>query len=461
MASKKRSRKPKKKRVLLRDLLKKRLIQIGAGPYTWARVSWEYDRIREKQGIKVEKYRGVYVAGSLRMGYLRKELNYAIETRSGTGPGLYFNLEKLAQDKPRPSWSYTSVKWDSLDDQNKERYRLQALARQLYKKHESRDWGRPWTTRAYDLRGADLFEDVQSDAVWKNSIPGAPHFRVEPISGTLACDIYDTIQEMEKTVRDVWLGYRQVDRDSLTSSFDVSGQFGFHAARAVLSGSRELARLYVETDVVQYASDVILAAPFLRDLVQRPTVPRQSDELIWLADLVIIALAQAKGFYSPALKMAIDDMLVGTLTVKDLRKDDQNRLHCEDGPARGNEYWIHGVRVPAVVVLAPENLRFQQIMSWPNVEVRRVALERMPKENLFDEQHLVQKDSYGELYSADVGDDREGPMTMVKVINSTPEPDGTFRIYWLRVPPTTKTAHQAVAWTFNIDTEQYNPSIQT
>ena len=31
------------------------------------------------------------------------------------------------------------------------------------------------------------------------------------------------------------------------------------------------------------------------------------------------------------------------------------------------------------------------------------------------------------------GDD---PMVMVEVINSSPEPDGSYRTYWLRVPPT-------------------------
>ncbi|WP_442810207.1 DUF6745 domain-containing protein [Streptomyces sp. W16] len=29
---------------------------------------------------------------------------------------------------------------------------------------------------------------------------------------------------------------------------------------------------------------------------------------------------------------------------------------------------------------------------------------------------------------------------MVEVLNSTPEPDGTHRTYWLRVPPSTRTA---------------------
>src|SRR5258708_19796990 len=37
---------------------------------------------------------------------------------------------------------------------------------------------------------------------------------------------------------------------------------------------------------------------------------------------------------------------------------------------------------------------------------------------------------------------------MIEVINRTPEPDSSFKHYWLRVPPTMRTAREAVAWTF-------------
>jgi hypothetical protein len=50
---------------------------------------------------------------------------------------------------------------------------------------------------------------------------------------------------------------------------------------------------------------------------------------------------------------------------------------------------------------------------------------------------------------------------MVKVKNSTPEPDGLFKDYFLRVPPTVKTAHEAVAWTFGETPETYNPVMES
>ena len=50
---------------------------------------------------------------------------------------------------------------------------------------------------------------------------------------------------------------------------------------------------------------------------------------------------------------------------------------------------------------------------------------------------------------------------MVKVVNSTPEPDGSFKDYFLRVPPDMQTAHQAVAWTFDKTVATYQPVLQT
>jgi hypothetical protein len=50
---------------------------------------------------------------------------------------------------------------------------------------------------------------------------------------------------------------------------------------------------------------------------------------------------------------------------------------------------------------------------------------------------------------------------MVEVVNSTPEPDGTSRTYWLRVPPQTRTARAGVAWTFGVDAAAYRPQRQT
>jgi hypothetical protein len=40
---------------------------------------------------------------------------------------------------------------------------------------------------------------------------------------------------------------------------------------------------------------------------------------------------------------------------------------------------------------------------------------------------------------------------MLEVENSTPEPDGSHKPYFLRVPPEVRTARETLAWTFEFD----------
>jgi hypothetical protein len=110
------------------------------------------------------------------------------------------------------------------------------------------------------------------------------------------------------------------------------------------------------------------------------------------------------------------------------------RLHCADGPAKRYRdgwsiYAIHGVRVPAQVVMAPETLTVEQIKAEENAEVRRIMIDRFGAAKYLraiDAKVLHQDtDQYGfarRLLSADVGDVE--PLVMVEVINSSPEPIG-------------------------------------
>ena len=54
-----------------------------------------------------------------------------------------------------------------------------------------------------------------------------------------------------------------------------------------------------------------------------------------------------------------------------------------------------------------------------------------------------------------------GPVHMVRVVNSTPEPDGTHKIYWLRVSPDIHNPIEAVAYTFGFHAHAYMPSQET
>ena len=46
-------------------------------------------------------------------------------------------------------------------------------------------------------------------------------------------------------------------------------------------------------------------------------------------------------------------------------------------------------------------------------------------------------------------------------MNGTRETDGSYKHYFLRVPPNVTTARQAVAWTYGLTAEQYLPLIRT
>lgn len=149
-----------------------------------------------------------------------------------------------------------------------------------------------------------------------------------------------------------------------------------------------------------------------------------------------------------------------------IQRDEQGRLHCETGaalryPDGFSVFALHGSRVPEKLVMAPETITVAEIEGEWNVEVRRMMLERYGIQRfLFDSgAKEIHRDDFGILYRKDSRQDE--PLVMVKVVNATPEPDGSYRDYFLRVPPTMKRARQAVAWTFAKAENDYSPTLQT
>ncbi len=96
-----------------------------------------------------------------------------------------------------------------------------------------------------------------------------------------------------------------------------------------------------------------------------------------------------------------------------------------------------------------------------NAEVRRVMLERMGHERFMADlgAEPLHRDACGELFRVDLENDE--PLVLVRVVNSTPEPDGKRKKYVLRVPPHIQTAREAVAWTFGVPPEMYAPIAET
>ena len=146
--------------------------------------------------------------------------------------------------------------------------------------------------------------------------------------------------------------------------------------------------------------------------------------------------------------------------------DDIQRLHCDDGPALsfpdGFEIFsLRGVPIDPAIILHPESLTTARIDQERNVELRRVLIDRYGIANYLrdTEAGIMDKTEAGTLYLKQQPGDEA--IAIVQVRNSTPEPDGTFKEYFLRVPPSMRTVKEAIAWTFGMSAEDYEPEKET
>jgi hypothetical protein len=165
-------------------------------------------------------------------------------------------------------------------------------------------------------------------------------------------------------------------------------------------------------------------------------------------------------------------------------KQAQKHIHTDDVDAE-MFYW-YGVQMPKDVVLNHNLITQSRILSETNIEVRRVMLEHYGLKRFFKGNAPVAEDAFGKLYhirgeaivpgtaslavirgkaidhrTASLAVRIDDLLAYVWVKNSTPEPDGSFKDYILRVPPTTRTAKEAVAWTFKKTVFEYNPIKET
>ncbi|MGW3726620.1 DUF6745 domain-containing protein [Streptomyces sp. NPDC000851] len=175
----------------------------------------------------------------------------------------------------------------------------------------------------------------------------------------------------------------------------------------------------------------------------------------------IAAVARAAGWWWPYEKTAVI-----TERPVELHRDEAGRLHRGDGPALAFpdgfalHAW-HGMPVPAAFLDGLATLTPRRIREEENAELRRVMLEHYGYDRYLEESGAepLQRDEAGVLWRIELEGDE--PLVMVEVVNSTPEPDGTHRTYWLRVPPRTRTAREGVAWTFGLDEADYAPERET
>lgn len=113
-----------------------------------------------------------------------------------------------------------------------------------------------------------------------------------------------------------------------------------------------------------------------------------------------------------------------------------------------------------LVELAPR-LPVAALVTARNAWLRMRFFEVIGIENIVREAgSRISSDEVGVLWRIE-RDEWPEPVAMVEVVNSTPEPDGTHKTYFLRVPPDTATPRGGIAWTFEMAEQEYELAVQT
>jgi hypothetical protein len=179
-----------------------------------------------------------------------------------------------------------------------------------------------------------------------------------------------------------------------------------------------------------------------------------------------LKLLEGCGAFYIAEKMAF-------LTERPIRlsvKGERRSLHNLDGPAivwpdGSCLYCVEGTSVTREFIEGLGNSTLNDIWKEHNVEMRSAMISKANWEKIIANNNvkLIHQDDYGKLWDAtkpsrSLADE---VINFIEVVNSTPESDGSFKNYFLRVPPGMKTAKEAVAWTFGKQTNEYDPEFES
>lgn len=143
---------------------------------------------------------------------------------------------------------------------------------------------------------------------------------------------------------------------------------------------------------------------------------------------------------------------------------DRPAVVWRDGAGLG---FVHGIHVDMSVFRRRPAL--SDVLATRNAELRRVLIQLYER----GDPGAFIRDADADVIALDY--DRHGnqrlllrfplpgdePYVAVQVINSTPEPDGSHKRYILRVPPTITSCRAAVAWTFGLAADDYDPDVET
>ncbi|OQA51282.1 MAG: MORN repeat variant [Candidatus Omnitrophica bacterium ADurb.Bin292] len=143
----------------------------------------------------------------------------------------------------------------------------------------------------------------------------------------------------------------------------------------------------------------------------------------------------------------------------------EGRRHglCQDWDERGElikrKYFLRDTLIPKRLerLILSDSLNAKVILSIKNAAVRRVCLESFGYARLLSqvEHKIVDRDGEQELVKLR-WHPREEILCLVKV-----KCPSTGAFYTLRVPPGMKTVKAAVAWTFDVNSDEYDPIQET
>ena len=135
-----------------------------------------------------------------------------------------------------------------------------------------------------------------------------------------------------------------------------------------------------------------------------------------------------------------------------VKKDDEKRIHCEDGPAIAYPdgwgiYAWHGVIIPAGWIIDRTLLTPEIALGQSNTEQRRAACEILGWSSILTRlsARTIDRDidpQIGELVEVNLPD--SGKERFLRVLC------GTGREFAIPVPPMMTTALEANAWTYDI-----------
>ena len=170
-----------------------------------------------------------------------------------------------------------------------------------------------------------------------------------------------------------------------------------------------------------------------------------------------------------------------------ISRDEAGRLHGEVGPSlafpSGWSWWHwHGTEVPQYLIEEPQRITIDDIERMGHAGLRRIMIERYRHGEevrgiaayLRDAGgvRLDHDEVFGTLWRQSVAG--EEPLVMIEVVNHTPEPDGSYRHYFLRAdpqlrpihgdgtfgPPQPLTARNAIASAFGLTGPEYEPEVK-